>query len=282
MKKILLFQLLLISALSAAPALLSAAPVELKVASYNLRRSGTLPHDRWQNRAPRCLELLKSEKFDIFGSQETQICHIRTITGAGYKFIGEPRDSQNHSEYSAIFYNPEILELQSHKTFWLSETPDVPGSTSWQTACPRICTWGIFKHKASGKVFAFANTHLDHKSLKAKENGIKLILDNLSRFKNMPIILTGDFNSRPQSNVYQATAKRLSDARHIAEKVIPGPSGTFHGYKLDPAAWRVKFPIDYIFVDKATVKVKTFQVINDYKNGKSSSDHFPVKATVVF
>ena len=186
------------------------------------------------------------------------------------------------NEAEPVMWKKEKYEKLEEGSFWLSETPDVPGSTSWQTACPRICTWGIFKHKASGKVFAFVNTHLDHRSLKAKENGIKLILDNLSRFKNMPIILTGDFNSRPQSNVYQATAKRLSDARHIAEKVIPGPNGTFHGYKFDPAAWRVKFPIDYIFVDKATVKVKTFQVINDYKNGKSSSDHFPVKATVVF
>ena len=257
------------------------AAAELKVATYNLRRSGTLPHDRWANRAARCLELLKAEKFDIFGSQETQKFHIKTITGAGYKVIGEPRDTNPNPEYSCIFYNPETVEMLSHKTFWLSETPDVPGSKSWKTACPRICTWGIFKHKASGKIFAFVNTHLDHRSLKARENGIKLILKTLSRFKDMPVMFTGDFNSKPDSNVYKITAAELDDARHITEKLIPGPDGTFHGYKADPATWRGKFPIDYIFVNKATVKVKSFQVINDFKNGRSSSDHFPVAATIV-
>ena len=160
----------------------SAAPTELKIATYNLRRSGSLPHDRWENRAGRCLEVLAAEKFDIFGSQETQTFHIKTITGAGYKAIGEVRDENPNSEYSAIFYNPETLELKEHKTFWLSETPDVPYSRSWETACTRICTWGIFKHKESGKVFAFVNTHLDHRSLMAKNNGMKLILKKLSQF----------------------------------------------------------------------------------------------------
>lgn len=261
---------------------IAAAPTELRIASYNLRRSGQLPHDQWSNRAPRCLELLKTEKFDIFGTQEVQKCHIDSIISAGYKVIGEPRDSRPSPEYSTIFYNPETVEMLSHKTFWLSETPDIPGSRSWETACPRICTFGTFKHKASGRIFVFYNTHLDHKSLLARENGMKLVLEKIATYKgDMPIILTGDFNSKPDSRVYKITADRLADARHIAKKVLPGPDGTFHGYKADPASWRGKSPIDYIFVNDRAVKVKTFQVINDFKDGVSSSDHFPVAATIV-
>lgn len=261
---------------------LSVASAELKVASFNLRRSGTLEHDKWENRAPRCLELLKTEKFDIFGTQEVQKCHINTITSAGYKVVGEPRDDKPDPEHSTIFYNPETVEMLSNKTFWLSETPDIPGSRSWETACPRICTFGTFKHKASGKIFVFYNTHLDHKSLLARENGMKLVMKKIAIYKmDMPIILTGDFNSKPESNVYKITAGKLSDARYAAEKTLPGPDGTFHGYKSDPAAWRGKRPIDYIFVNDNAVKVKTFQVVNDFKNKKSSSDHFPVVATVI-
>lgn len=261
---------------------LAAAPGELKIASFNLRRSGSLKHDMWKTRAPHCLKFLKKEKFDIFGAQEAQKCHIDSITAAGYKVIGEPRDASPSSEYSCIFYNPETVEMLSHKTFWLSETPDVPASRSWKTACPRICTFGTFKHKASGRIFVFYNTHLDHKSLLARENGMKLVMKKIAIYKgDMPIILTGDFNSKPESNVYKITAGKLSDARYAAEKTLPGPDGTYHGYKSDPATWRGKFPIDYIFVNEIAVKVKTFQVVNDFKNKKSSSDHFPVVATVV-
>lgn len=261
---------------------LAAATNELKIASFNLRRSGPQKHDAWTTRAPHCLKFLKNEKFDIFGAQEAQKCHIDSITAAGYKVIGEPRDARPNPEYSCIFYNPETVEMLSLKTFWLSETPDVPASRSWGTACPRICTFGTFKHKASGKIFVFYNTHLDHKSLLARENGMKLVMKKIAAYKgDMPIILTGDFNSKPESNVYKITAGKLSDARYVAEKTLPGPDGTYHGYKSDPAAWRGKFPIDYIFVNNRAVKVKTFQVVNDFKNKKSSSDHFPVVATVV-
>ena len=164
---------------------LSAAPVMLKVGSYNLRTNvpRDLPHNGWKSRAPRCVEFLKAAKFDIFGTQEVQKCHIKTITSIGYKVIGQPRDDKENSEYSAIFYDPEILELNKTETFWLSETPDVPGSRSWKSACPRICTVGYFTHKASGKNFLFVNTHLDHKSQLARENAIRMIISYLKKFK---------------------------------------------------------------------------------------------------
>ena len=175
---------------------LTAAPAELKVGSYNLRTNvpRDLPFNGWKQRAPRCLEVLKAEKFDIFGTQEVQKCHIDTITSIGYKAIGLPRENKKNAEYSTIFYNPDILELEKTETFWLSETPDVTGSKSWDTACPRICTVGYFTHKASGKKFIYVNTHLDHKSRLAREKGIELIIKYLKKFKlDYPYILTGDF-----------------------------------------------------------------------------------------
>lgn len=262
---------------------LQAAPAALKVASYNLRMDSRrdLPLNGWKQRAPRCLELLKTEKFDIFGSQETQKPHIKTITAIGYKAIGLPRDNSKAPEHSTIFYNPETLELQKTETFWLSETPAVPGSKSWNTACPRICTVGYFTHKASGKKFIFVNTHLDHKSIPARENGVKLIISYLKKFKlDQPYILTGDFNARPDSDVYKTVSAFMADARNVAEKVLPGPKQTFHAYQADPAKRRMTLPIDYIFVNNSAVKVKSFKVIDDFKNGLSSSDHFPVVAEV--
>ena len=263
---------------------LSAAPVMLKVGSFNLRlnSSSDLPHNGWKQRAPRCLELLKAEKFDIFGTQETQKCHIDVITSLGYKAIGQPREKRKNAEHSAIFYDPEVLELNRTVTFWLSETPEVVGSKSWNTACPRICTIGFFTHKASGRIFIYVNTHLDHKSSLAREKGIELIIKYLRKFKlDYPYILTGDFNARPDSEVYKKISGFMADARIVSEKILPSANQTYHGYKADPAKRRMNMPIDYIFVNGHAVKVKTFQVVDDFKNGLSSSDHFPVTATIV-
>ena len=256
----------------------------LKVGSYNLRTDTKrdLPLNGWEQRAPRCLELLKAEKFDIFGGQEVQKCHIDQITAIGYKAIGLPRDNSPKAEHSTIFYNPEILKLEKTETFWLSETPDVPGSKSWNTACPRICTIGYFTHKASGKIFVYVNTHLDHKSQLAREKGIELIIKYLKKFKlDYPYILTGDFNARPDSEVYKNISGFMADSSKVAETILPCAKQTFHGYQADPAKRRMSVPIDYIFVNDIAVKVKSFQVIDDFRNGFASSDHFPLSVTAV-
>lgn len=264
------------------PLFLFAAPLQLKVASYNLRTNADKAPNDWVSRSPRAAAVIRQEKLDIFGTQEVQRWHIKSLTALGYKVTGEAREYTNRAEYSAIFYNPESFELLNTRTFWLSETPNVPASRSWETACPRICTYGIFKHKATGKIFLFANTHLDHRSANARLNGVKLIIKELSQFsKDMPIILTGDFNSRPSHEPIKAISSFLTDARSIAEKILPGPNGTFNGYKTDFAYQPGRVPIDYIFVNRNAVKIKTFQVIDDFKNGLSSSDHFPVAATVI-
>ena len=273
---------LCITIVTISAAILTAAPLQLKIATYNLRTNADKSPNDWASRAPRAAAVIRQEKLDIFGTQEVQRWHIESLTALGYKVTGEGREYTPKAEYSAIFYNPESLELLNTRTFWLSTTPNVPASRSWNTACPRICTYGIFKHKATGKIFVFANTHLDHRSADAKINGMKLIIRELSQFsKDMPMILTGDFNSRPSGEPVKAVSSFLTDARSIAEKLLPGPNGTFNGYKPDFAYKPGKVPIDYIFVNSNTVKVKTFQVIDDFKNGLSSSDHFPVAATVI-
>ena len=63
-----------------------------------------------------------------------------------------------------------------------------------------------------------------------------------------------------------------------AEKLIPGPDMTFHAYNPKHPR-RAHLPIDYIFVNNA-VKVHSFQVIDDEKNGLHTSDHYPLKAAV--
>lgn len=248
-------------------------------ASFNVRVPRDKAPNDWKTRRVRLLSLLKEQRFDIFGVQEAVSMQIKDIKAAGYAMIGCGRDAERGGEYSAVFYKAKRFTCLESNTFWLSQTPDVPGSMSWKTACPRICTYGLFVDKLTGKKFVFVNTHLDHKSQEAKVRGSALILHKiLPLIKKYPLIFTGDFNSRPDSVQISTIGKVLRDTRTAAEKLIPGPDMTFHAYNPKHPRRR-HCPIDYIFVNNA-VKVHSFQVIDDEKNGLHASDHYPLKAVV--
>ena len=144
--------------------------LKLKAGSYNLRYLGkdVAPND-WPNRGPRVVALLKREKFDIFGAQEAMVPQIATIESEnGYRCIGRGREAGGGGEYSCIFYDPERFDCLKENTFWLSETPEAPGSRSWGSACARICTYGLFRERRNGREFLFANNftasyHCTHK-----------------------------------------------------------------------------------------------------------------------
>ena len=115
----------------------------------------------------------------------------------GYDYIGVGRDDgKDKGEHSAIFYRTDKFDIVEKGDFWLSETPDVP-SKGWDAVLPRICSWGHFKCKDTGFEFLFFNLHMDHIGKKARVESAFLVqekMKELGRGKNLPAILTGDFN----------------------------------------------------------------------------------------
>lgn len=248
----------------------------ITVASFNIR----VPVDKgdytWQNRLPRIRKVIEQNKLDIFGIQEGLKFQIEDmIAGTNYGYTGVGRnDFQSSGEYSAILYDKTKFELLEFGTFGLSEKPDVPGVRSWGSACPRIATWGLFRVRQTGKKFLFYNTHLDHISKLARVNGIHLIMDHVNKRKevSLPVILTGDFNARPDSSVYKTATQYLKDAAKISVTKPLGPKGTYHGFKGNVLKY-----IDYIFVSDH-VRVMSFKVDDTRIDGKYPSDHDPVVA----
>ena len=258
-------------------------PAKLEIASFNLRCWRDPAPNDLPNRGERIRKFLASRKWDIFGAQEVQPTHFPLVTALGYRYIGEGRDDRGEkTEYSPVFYDPETLEVLSARTFWLSLTPDVKGSSSWNTACPRICTYGIFRHKVTGKKFIFVNTHLDHRSKEARFEGLKLITATIAALpEKLPVIITGDFNDCPGSAPLELISKNFSDASDKAAVRKITSQASYHGYQADPAKRRHRQPIDYIFVNDA-VGVRLFKLTDNFEDGLSPSDHFPVEAEIMF
>jgi endonuclease/exonuclease/phosphatase family metal-dependent hydrolase len=249
---------------------------EVEVMSYNIKFANeTDGENSWSKRKDHITNQLKFYEPDIFGVQEalvSQLNHFQSEIDA-YKYVGVGRDDGKEAgEFSAIFYDSDQFEVLEENTFWLSERPEEI-SVGWDAAMERVCTYAQFKEKNSGKIFWVFNTHFDHVGEKARENSAKLIWEKISSVnkENLPVILMGDLNLEPKTNAIQFLAKKMNDAKAIAELDF-GPEGTFNGYNFkEPVNRR----IDYIFTSD-DIKVKKYAVLSDSKDLKYPSDHFPV------
>ena len=266
----------------------------IRVGSYNIRFSsgdkGT-PND-WDCRKADLVELVKRCDLDAFGMQEVcpdQAQYLRENLPE-FVFVGDHREKDRKTgEASPVFYRKSRFEAEKSGTFWLSETPDVPASKSWNTRCTRVCSYLILKDRTTGKRFCFANTHTDHVSAEAREKGMLLIIERMKKFgAGAPIVFTGDHNCCYDEDPAKAVRRILRDCRDITETEDPGPHNTFQGfgkYKDGPVNREgvlKDYSIDYIYVSNGT-RVLDFVTHDDRRQGTDlyPSDHFPITATIV-
>jgi endonuclease/exonuclease/phosphatase family metal-dependent hydrolase len=253
----------------------------VKVISFNLRfASADDGANSWPFRHHLVIETLRRHAPDLFGVQEAQDVQVHYLTHElpHYRFLGVGRDNgATAGEYSAIFYNAERYIPLRHETFWLSQTPSVPGSLGWDANNIRICTWGEFRASGRADSFFFFNTHLDHAGPQAQLEGTRLILHKIGQVAGeRPVILTGDFNCTPGSPPYRLITEgeesmQLDDASVLSRTAPSGPPWTFHGFA--PPGRQI---IDFIFVRNVTVD--SFAFVDDNWDGRYPSDHLPVMA----
>ena len=279
MKKVLFLFLTIVVVVSA-----SAQP--LNVMTFNIRlNTSSDGENAWPYRKNKAISQILFYDVHILGVQEAlhdQMMDLKEwLTDFSYVGVGRD-DGKTTGEYSAIFYDSKRLKLLKTETFWLSEQPTVPGSKSWDAAITRIVTWAEFKdHKTKKKFFVF-NTHSDHIGKMARAESAKIILQKVKDVAGKhPVIVTGDFNSTPSEDPYMIITDannphRLTDSKTVCLTPHYGPTGTFNAFKDKETSDE---PIDYIFV-KNKVRVLRHGTISESWQGRFSSDHFPVFATL--
>ena len=281
MKRILLFAL---AALVAFPQISDARKKDsegLKVMSYNIRygsaEDGT---NSWQYRWPATISMLNEVQPDVFGVQEALDFQLTLVSemARNYKNVGVGREDGKHDgEHMAIFWNKKTVKMLKWGTFWLSETPEKP-SMGWDAACFRTATWALMKDKKTGKKFYFVNTHLDHVGKEARKLGLKLIVDRIDDInpEKYPMVLTGDFNVRPDNPCLVDLDKIMTSTRKIAKKT--DSKGTFNGWRKD----REGGVIDYIYVSGFGEVVEYETITKKYADRSFVSDHYPIMSVLKF
>lgn len=244
----------------------------MKIVTFNIRCD--YEQDEINNfcfRKPLILKKLQKEKPDIVCFQEV-LPHVAVWLKeqlTDYYLIGCGRSEDLYGEQVTIAYRRNRMNLISMDTYWLSDTPNVPGSRyEDQSICPRVCTEALFEDLETKQVFRIANTHLDHEGTGARKEGLRQILMHLQEqklFANAPVIITGDMNAEPN-------AEEMKVIKEYPEYVnaTEGIGTTFHAYGKE----KDFSSIDYIFLKG--LQKKEMGRWMDKENGVYLSDHYPV------
>ncbi len=254
---------------------------QLSVMTYNLRLDVESDKENsWTHRK----EFLSSQILflepDILGVQEARPNQVEDLKQRlnGYAFIGLGRDGGQQGEHAGIYYNTNYITVSNQNTFWLSTAPETV-SKGWDAAYPRICTYGLFTIKKTKQQFWVFNTHLDHVGKMAQLEGMKFIQQKIItvNIKNLPVIIMGDLNVEPDSEVITNLKTQYSDSREKAALVF-GPEGTFNAFNYNEPVTR---RIDYIMVSDR-IDVQKYATFSSAIDAKFPSDHFPVYIQVKF
>ncbi|HET9747361.1 MAG TPA: endonuclease/exonuclease/phosphatase family protein [Chitinophagaceae bacterium] len=261
---------------------------ELNVMTFNIRyntKNDSL--NAWPYRKDKAASQVLFHHVHVLGVQEAlheQVMDLRQALSQ-YKYTGVGRDDgKTKGEYSAIFYDTTRLKLLGSSTFWLSLTPEVPGSKSWDAAITRIVTWARFRDLKSRKVFFVFNTHFDHIGKEARKESAKLLKQKVNQIAGKdPVVITGDFNSKPADDpirilIDSSDRDRFIDTKLVSKTPHYGPGGTFNGFTSKEIDLQ---PIDFIFI-KGKWKVLQHATLSQTWEGRFSSDHFPVFAKLSF
>ena len=268
--------LLLVAACATSPA----KDPSLRVMTYNIRLNlASDGPNAWPHRKDAVASLVRDHSIDLLGVQEAlpdQLADLDERLPRLGRF-GEGRTAQRLGEFTAIYYRKDRFDVIDAGTFWLSETPEVPGSKGWDAAYERIVTWGKLRDRQSGATFFYFNTHFDHIGRIARRESARLLTARIAQLAgSSPVIVTGDFNDLPDGEPYAIiTGSGLSDAMLSTRSPHEGPSSTWNGFKAIEPGRR----IDFIFT--RGFDVIRHATLSDMIDGQRfPSDHLPVIAEV--
>ncbi len=183
---------------------------DLAVMTFNIRYVNDQDGPNgWAFRKALVLQTIRDFNPDLLGTQEVkpeQLAFLHEQLGKNYIVVaGKPANATPFGEHQAIFARKDRFELIEHGQFWLSETPDKPGSRGWDANLPRSVVWARLKDvKRDGATILFLNTHWDHLGEQARQQSGKLVRQWIANNANeSSVILTGDFNADADSKAYE-------------------------------------------------------------------------------
>lgn len=252
----------------------------VRALTFNVRYDADYDDEHaWETRKELVASTIRLHRPDIVGLQEPldhQLDYINDAT-PNLEWVGAGRvDGESAGEYSPIGFRADRFDLIETGTFWLSETPSIPGNKDWGASRPRIVTWGELLPKGSTPRLFHFNTHFDHDSERARVESAHLLRDKISEIAGTTqVVVTGDLNCEESAEPYRVlTENTLADAFYTSKYPHHGPTRTFERFDgpLDSK-------IDYIFTTD-DINVVQHGTLYDRDDDGVPSDHLPIVADI--
>lgn len=271
---------------------------QIRIMSFNMLLNYSESHletpDRWVNRKGRVIEYVRWAAPDVIGSQElqaNQLDDLLAALGDEYGFYGVGvNDGLRKGDIPAIFYRKERLELIEGRTLYFSETPEVMSANPFGRK--NTFTFCRFLDKKSGQEFCVLNTHLAFGDCRRRHYEASKMREYLLEHQwDMPLILTGDFNTFPFRqeldlpfydgdaimDLLETDAMRDSMKRALFGHFGPLSSTNYSSEKKRAFCCEGEpgVILDHIFVNKG-ILVLSHGIDPAKVDGRYPSDHLPV------
>ena len=265
--------------------------LQMNVGSFNIL-GGNAKDAASRERAEIGAEIVRKHDWDIFGTQEVCTWQKPAYLGNDGRFgvVGRPcctreEDPKGQTWGNYIYYKKSRFDVLDSGHFWLSQTPD-KASKGWTEKQYRICNWGKFRDKKSGREFFFFTLH-QGLTADARLEMAKLVRAKAEEIagRDAAVIITGDFNAtRDEASIAAVESGGfLSNSEKLSQTRPSGEKGTYVKANWNRALCDSSDPatvkLDYIFVSKP-VKVLSCSVLADNQKGHYPSDHRPIMAVV--
>ena len=269
----------------------ASAAIDLKVMSFNVRvGSANDGVNSWDNRKDYAVQVVEDYTPDILGLQEDlgyQASYLKNNLTTEYTRFWRGVNADNSGENVSVLYKTSRFTKITSGSYWLSTTPNTPGSQSWGADFPRIVNWvKLADNDNPGFEFVVMNTHWEHAAggATARFESAKLMRSKIHElFQDIPVIATGDFNADEGATAYERmtgnddadTVRTLQDTYKNKHPGNSATVGTAHGFDGTAGSGR----IDWILHDNDFTTIFA-NIVETSFNGKYPSDHFPITARI--
>jgi endonuclease/exonuclease/phosphatase family metal-dependent hydrolase len=316
----------------------SSGAADVNVASFNLfgvnnDAKATGEMKVWRERRPAVVKQILDQQLDVVGLQEadqstiyashldfgeTQYDDLKgALNAAGGHYAVTSEASYNCARAWSTAKCVYTYQGASNSTRILYDTdtlePVLTGSYKYEHQTlgkfDRYLAWGVFRVKATGGEFLFADTHLDSYSAETRKGEWDELVTQLNKLKNgRPVVSVGDFNTSKWDD-YAATylpkmkAAGYGDVLDQHYRVSKSPAarpqhivnawiGSYNHFRRNVADFsyedardKIGNNIDWVFASN-NLTVKEWQTVVSYDpysldvQGVIPSDHNMVRATL--
>jgi endonuclease/exonuclease/phosphatase family metal-dependent hydrolase len=259
----------------------------IKILTCNIRLP--LPEDEatgngWNARREFCAEVIAKRNANLICLQECREVQLAYLLGTlpGWQAVGLRHPDIGFDRVNPILFPQSRFELTTSGGFWLSETPHIEGSKSWDSARGRFVNWAQLADRSVGGEIRLWNTHLDHLGDVARERQASLIVEASRALPpSLPQLLAGDFNAGADHPAIKAVKAAGWVDTYAAIHGEADPGFTAHRFLGPDFAKQTKRSqkIDWIFCPRGAQTLGA-EIIRDQRAGRFPSDHYFVSATV--